>query len=351
MYLMRGRIDYLDGLRGIAILLVIFFHAYARWVDLVPYGGDYKNIFIFKYGWLGVNLFFLISGYVIFMTLDKCSGFKDFIVRRWLRLFPAMLFASLLIYLTAPWFVDRPAGQPLLRSLLPGITFIDPFWWEKLTKISFPPMEDAFWSLYVEFEFYIFSGIVFFLFGRLKFLVLIFICFLLNRFFHFYVDAFVDMPIIYNIGKAVLLMSFEYYGWFASGAAFYLYALTKAPGWYWSAVFMGCISAGFLRYGQAPVTVAALSIVVLFAVSQRYLLVQKFFSSKIFCFFGFISYPLYLMHENFMISSVVLLGKLGFYPLFILPFLPISVLIFISYLVARFYEPIARSILRRYIFT
>ena len=66
----RGRLAYLDGMRGVAILLVLLFHAFARWPDLVPYGDQYQSVPLFRVGFIGVNLFFIISGFVILMTLE-----------------------------------------------------------------------------------------------------------------------------------------------------------------------------------------------------------------------------------------------------------------------------------------
>src|SRR3982750_4409760 len=117
---MRSRLQFLDGLRGVAISLVVLFHAFARWPDLVGTRDATSSLFV--EGRLGVQLFFLISGYVIFMSLERTSGVLDFLWRRWLRLFPAMLAVSVLVFVTAPLF-NRPAGQPVLRDLLPGLTF------------------------------------------------------------------------------------------------------------------------------------------------------------------------------------------------------------------------------------
>jgi peptidoglycan/LPS O-acetylase OafA/YrhL len=111
----------------VAILLVFFFHAFVRWPDLVPYGHAYSNIF--QYGLFGVRLFFMISGFVILLTLEKRTGFVDFMLRRWLRLFPAMLIASIVLFATAPLFPERPGGMPTLRDLIPGLTLIDPVVW------------------------------------------------------------------------------------------------------------------------------------------------------------------------------------------------------------------------------
>jgi peptidoglycan/LPS O-acetylase OafA/YrhL len=121
-------LPFLDGLRGIAIALVVLFHAFSRWPAFV--GSQYADGWLAQ-GCMGVQLFFLISGYVIFMSLERSAGLADFAKRRWLRLFPAMLLATAVVYVTAPLF-DRPGGQPILRDVLPGLLFIEPSWLEAI---------------------------------------------------------------------------------------------------------------------------------------------------------------------------------------------------------------------------
>jgi len=72
------RIGYLDAIRGIAIWLVVLYHAYARY-EHFPYAFKYASFPLFKYGYLGVELFFLISGFVILMTLDTVFIVRKFI--------------------------------------------------------------------------------------------------------------------------------------------------------------------------------------------------------------------------------------------------------------------------------
>src|SRR5215469_13528545 len=99
-----GRIAYVDGLRCAAILLVLLYHYFARWTyplsgdSLYPYGGYFAGWWIAKYGYYGVELFFAISGFVITLTLERCSSFYEFAVRRFARLWPAMPICSVLTY-------------------------------------------------------------------------------------------------------------------------------------------------------------------------------------------------------------------------------------------------------------
>ena len=63
------RVDYIDGLRGVAIINVVLFHAYSRWTSIEPFEQSSFFTKIFQTSWLGVELFFIISGYVIFLTV------------------------------------------------------------------------------------------------------------------------------------------------------------------------------------------------------------------------------------------------------------------------------------------
>jgi peptidoglycan/LPS O-acetylase OafA/YrhL len=80
-----GRLRYLDGMRGLAITAVVLWHFFGpAEAKSLPYGDRYAQVPALSAGWMGVELFFLISGFVIFLTLEKCSGFWDFMIRRWL---------------------------------------------------------------------------------------------------------------------------------------------------------------------------------------------------------------------------------------------------------------------------
>ena len=69
--------------------------------------------------------------------------------------------------------------------------------------------------------------------------------------------------------------------------------------------------------------------------------------SRVLLFLGFISYPLYLIHENMMIFMIIDLNKLEFIPEKMLPIIPILIVIFLSYLIVRFGESSVKGILKK----
>lgn len=340
------RIAFLDGLRGVAILLVAFYHAFARWPDIVPYGNSLASFLIFQYGWLGVQLFFLISGFVIFMTLERCTSFPVFILRRWLRLFPAMLICSTIIYLTAPLFPERPLGQPSFYDLIPGLTFIDPDWWSKLFGLEFRSIDGAFWSLYIEVKFYIVFGLLYFSIGWRKAILALFTLFCLT------VATALTRKVapgleLRLLGKILAACGAEHWGWFAAGALYYKYYREKRPFLLIYAITAAVISAlalsGFKSEQQLPTLLICL-IFTLSIVNKR---AQSLLTHPCLLFIGFISYPLYLIHQNMMIALIVKLGhNLPSMLPSLMPVIPIALVMTISWIVAAYLEPWTREKLK-----
>jgi len=75
--------SHINGLRAISVLLVLFYHA---------------GFEVFKYGFIGVDVFFVISGYVITLQILFNSDFNyyNFIKKRIRRIFPALFFMCLI---------------------------------------------------------------------------------------------------------------------------------------------------------------------------------------------------------------------------------------------------------------
>lgn len=149
-----GRLRELDLLRFVAAVAVMMHHFTG-----VPTGAwpqDARKVFpelnpAANFGYLGVELFFMISGFVILMSVwNRSVG--DFAVSRVTRLFPAYWFAvvlAIVVYLTNGAAVDYGPGSqgPLLR-FLPNLTMLQ-------TGAGAPNMEVVYWTLWIELHFYV----------------------------------------------------------------------------------------------------------------------------------------------------------------------------------------------------
>ena len=331
----KNRIDFLDGLRGIAILVVVLYHAYVRWPTFVPYGTKFASIAIFKYGYLGVNLFFLISGFVILISLENSRLFLIFIYKRWIRLFPAMAVCTVLIYTTLDIFNERPAGVTNITSVIPGLLFIEPNWIKIIFSAEFVLLEGAFWSLFVEMKFYFIFGFLYFLFGKEKSiigLILLYLFSLITISFH--------IPYLEFIATE---LSLQYFGWFACGCISYLYYCNNQIKYlFFSALIIGI--EAYLQRLDVYHSVSIVAIGLLFFIPICFVKFRFVFNNSPLLMFGFISYPLYLLHENAMIALIVKLSKFNAaIPHFLLPILPILFISIIAYLVAKFIEPLLRN--------
>src|SRR5690606_29867742 len=76
---------------------------------------------------------------------------------------------------------------------------------------------------------------------------------------------------------------------------------------------------------------------------------KKLFANRPLIFMGFISYPLYLIHENLMIAWTIQLGRHTELPHFLLPVIPIVVLGTAAFLIAKIWEPALQRFLKKLI--
>lgn len=334
-----ARMRYLDGLRGVAITAVVLWHflgpSEAR---ILPYGNRYADVPILSSGWMGVELFFLISGYVIFLTVEKCSGVFDFMVRRWLRLFPAMLIATVLLFA-----MDRvarmpgPHGPANVIDILPGIALIDPSIWQALLRMPVRSLSGSFWTLYTEVAFYIVFSTVYFRVGWRAAIGVLLAASIIPR----CADNFPQIDVLHLSGPMHRL-NIQYFGWFASGALFYKAWRDGDRVIFTAAVAAGLIAAATFHnsFGTVLQQVQMAIIVALFAVIQVSQPIQRLLSTRAIVFIGNISYPLYLIHANVGLPLIVWVAPLITpLPPEVAACLALMVVIIAAWLIQRFGEP------------
>lgn len=151
---MREKIPQLDAVRGIAVLMVIMVHASDKYptLHLQP---------CFQNGWMGVDLFFVLSGFLItrilLQTKESENYFKNFYARRCLRIWPLYYSVLLLMFVVIPFMRPSEAATIFESRSSP--------WWAYplfLQNFLVPVPTNATgplgvtWSLAIEEQFYLF---------------------------------------------------------------------------------------------------------------------------------------------------------------------------------------------------
>jgi peptidoglycan/LPS O-acetylase OafA/YrhL len=146
-----SHIPELDGLRGLAIALVLIYHCHPKLES------THLDV-IAQWGWIGVNLFFVLSGFLITgIIADSRSDprfFRNFYARRALRIWPVYVLIILLNFFFVPWvFGSFWWGVHQMRTAQWPYYI---FFVQNLFFITLPGTLGPTWSLAIEEQFYLF---------------------------------------------------------------------------------------------------------------------------------------------------------------------------------------------------
>jgi len=140
----KNRLLELDAFRGIAAVLVVLFH--------FTYSNDFGGIF--KFGVTGVDLFFIISGFVIFLTLEKVATWRQFAVNRLSRLLPTYWTCVTITFLVKISF-EHLGFVAMLSAYFANLTMF------QLNVFKIQDIDGSYWTMTVEMIFYIFMLLIF----------------------------------------------------------------------------------------------------------------------------------------------------------------------------------------------
>ena len=275
-----ARLVELDALRGLAALAVTLFHVTSRY-DVV-YGHNGTPLFGVPWGHFGVQLFFAISGFVIFMTLRRTKRPMDFAVSRFSRLYPAY-WAAILVTTLA-----------MLPGELPELS--RPAWviGANLTMVhglfDIPSVDEVYWTLLVELAFY---GCMFALYmaRQLDRIELILFGWIGLKWV-WAATALAGIELPYRIG---LLLIQTYVPFFAIGIlAYRFHAGDRAFRQILPPLVFALATIAALD-GTPHLVVGLVATAALFGIARRGL---KLLHIAPLAWLGTISYTLYLVHEN-----------------------------------------------------
>ncbi|MEP7144710.1 MAG: acyltransferase [Ferruginibacter sp.] len=152
----KSHYEILDGLRGVASLLVVAFHVFET------YSGGNRLIQVINHGYLAVDFFFVLSGFVVSYAYDDRWGKMtqwDFYKRRLIRLHPMVIMGTLigaaLFYFQScqmfPLVSETPVWKMLLVmlagfTLIPLLPSMDIRGWQEMHPLNGPA-----WSLFFEY--------------------------------------------------------------------------------------------------------------------------------------------------------------------------------------------------------
>jgi peptidoglycan/LPS O-acetylase OafA/YrhL len=153
---MENRIKELDGLRGIAVVLVMALHLFKRAGYFTEHPVLEGITFVTTIGWVGVDIFFTLSGFLITSILLKSKTsehyFRNFYVRRALRIFPLYYAAIIIVIFFLPKV--EPEFMAQLKTALPIMLLYQQNWALLFKGFYITQYLGITWSLAIEEQFY-----------------------------------------------------------------------------------------------------------------------------------------------------------------------------------------------------
>lgn len=280
---MRSRLEQLDGLRGIAALMVVCYHYTAHFSHL--YGHPTPLPFEFSIGRYGVQLFFIISGFVIFLTLNSTRNYRDFLVSRFSRLFPAYWAAVLITFLVVSSF-SLPGREVSLGAAVLNLSMLQEW-------IGVEPVDGVYWTLTLEISFY---GIMLALFvlGLLPNIESIAALWLAAMLVAYGLETYASVGLAPMLKKSLLL---EYANLFIAGIMFYkLHEGVKAtrP----ALILLAALFVEYVIHGARPAVVCGFFFALFYLAIDGPPRIRNVLTLKPLLYLGAVSYCLYLLHQN-----------------------------------------------------
>ena len=275
-----ARVSELDALRGVAALGVLLYHYTIHYDTL--HGMVVPFDLPFEIGRYGVHLFFMISGFVIFMTLERTKHALDFAVSRFSRLFP-VYWSAMLITLVFVQVGGLPGQEVSTHDALINLTMLSDF-------LNAQEVDGSYWTLQIELFFYM-QMFVWYLVGGLDHIKFIIGGWLLLAAIYG-IEARLGVQLSYTLRELLIV---RYLPFFAAGTLLYRAYDSRDRVWQTLLMLGACVISAWLVWSwREAIAISAFCAIFLLVISGK----ARFLSHQPFLFLGTVSYTLYLLHQN-----------------------------------------------------
>jgi len=336
-----NHISLLDGYRFLAALMVVSYHYWSKALDNSRYSLEYGNIFRFpelsqvtSYGSMGVDLFFMISGFVIALSAEG-STFSKFMASRIARILPTYWLALILTTAFLLW-EGEVYRIVTLRQFLVNLIFLQRPMGEEF-------IDGVYWTIVIEMRFYL--------------LVAALIALGLYRFYAWILFAWILLCLVDFMGAAIgvlrqaFITSYGFY--FAAGGSFYFIYRKKYIRLSVMTIILSLVIALpniIKRFGDNS---AEISTVILLAIyGLMFVITTKRFVNIQWNWLpvaGAMTYPFYLIHEviGFILMRHMNFIKNGFIITIVVLMLMLMLMLMLSWIIHRCFERWAVPLLRQ----
>ncbi|MBW8684193.1 acyltransferase family protein [Chitinophaga rhizophila] len=276
----QRKVESLSFLRALAVLMVCFCHFGQPFNEGNAFAGTFNAFH--EYGKYGVQVFFVISGFVIPLSLDKgryqLEHYGKFLLKRLIRLHPPYLIALGITLVVLA-----------LSTAVKHIAFPETTWsvFLSLFYLHHPDSNPVFWTLKVEAEYYLFIGLFFVLLQKYQRLTLA-----------------VSIPLFMLLSQTAVVNYIDLFShllYFMIGIIGYVMYMKGGKNWLEAGYITAIVAFTYLFDGAAPTIAATFTILVIMLYTGK---VHKSFD-----FLGEISYSVYLLHFPLGIKLINLAGR------------------------------------------
>ena len=321
----------INGLRALSVLAVVLFHA-----DFHFFGG----------GWLGVDVFFVISGYLISNIIiselnNNDFSLKSFYIRRVRRILPALYSVVVLCIPFVYWLFTPKATVEFIKSSLSATFFYANLFFQNLDFYNAEPTKLMpllhTWSLAIEEQFYLFFPLI---------------CILLFRYVYKYFLSslaalfFLSLYLNSTTGDLIKFYQITFRAWELILGSLIMIVSSKISIKNLNYLGLLIVVSSFIFFDDSMLTLNSIEPKLIVSVGTSFILISKgdgliskfLLENKISQLFGNVSYSLYLLHQPFFAFLSYSQLRYGDFLGEISSIELIPILVFISYLSWRYIE-------------